>query len=69
MKRGRIWDIPGTVLGRSCLMWLAPAPHHFNPNSFPALKVVSQARPDHDKHLVHVTLDIKRDTLPPPAGP
>ncbi|HEX8187311.1 MAG TPA: POTRA domain-containing protein [Pyrinomonadaceae bacterium] len=39
-------------------------------NALPALKVVSQARPDHDKHLVHVTLDIKRDTLPPPpSGP
>jgi outer membrane protein insertion porin family len=36
---------------------------------FPALKVVSQAKPDHDKHLVHVTLDIKRDTTPPMAKP
>jgi outer membrane protein insertion porin family len=38
-------------------------------NSFPALKVVSQARPDHDKRLVHVTLNIKRDTTPPMAKP
>ncbi len=38
-------------------------------NPLPALKVVSQARPDHDKHLVHVTLDIKRDTTLPMAKP
>lgn len=38
-------------------------------NSFPALKVVSQARPDHDKRVVHVTLDIKRDTTVPMAKP
>ena len=38
-------------------------------NALPPLKVVSQARPDHDKHLVHVTLDIKRDTTPPMAKP
>jgi outer membrane protein assembly factor BamA len=38
-------------------------------NPLPALKVVSQARPDHDKRLVHVTLDIKRDTTPPMAKP
>jgi outer membrane protein assembly factor BamA len=38
-------------------------------NPLPALKVVSQARPDHDKHIVHVTLDIKRDTAPPMAKP
>jgi outer membrane protein insertion porin family len=38
-------------------------------NPFPALKVVSQARPDHDKHIVNVTLDIKRDTAPPMAKP
>jgi outer membrane protein assembly factor BamA len=39
-------------------------------NPMPALKVVSQAKPDHDKRLVHVTLNIKRDTAPtPPAGP
>lgn len=38
-------------------------------NPMPALKVVSQAKPDHDKHLVHVTLDIKRDTTPPMAKP
>jgi outer membrane protein insertion porin family len=37
-------------------------------NPMPALKVVSQAQPDHDKHLVNVTLDIKRDTLPPPPA-
>jgi outer membrane protein assembly factor BamA len=38
-------------------------------NAMPALKVVSQAKPDHDKRLVHVTLNIKRDTAPPPATP
>ena len=38
-------------------------------NPLPAFKVVSQARPDHDKHLVHVTLDIKRDTTVPMAKP
>ena len=38
-------------------------------NPFPALKVVSQAKADHDKRLVHVTLDIKRDTTPPMAKP
>lgn len=38
-------------------------------NPLPALKVVSQATPDHDKHLVHVTLNIKRDTTPPMAKP
>jgi outer membrane protein insertion porin family len=38
-------------------------------NPFPALKVVSQAKPDHDKRLVHVTLDIKRDAAPTPPKP
>ena len=38
-------------------------------NPFPALKVVSKAAPDHDKRVVHVTLDIKRDTAPPMAKP
>jgi outer membrane protein assembly factor BamA len=38
-------------------------------NPLPALKVSSQAKPDRDKHLVHVTLDIKRDTTPPMAKP
>jgi outer membrane protein insertion porin family len=38
-------------------------------NPLPALKVVSQARPDRDKHLVNVTLDIKPDTTPPMAKP
>lgn len=38
-------------------------------NPLPALKVVSQAKPDHDKHLVHVTLNIKRDATPPLAKP
>lgn len=38
-------------------------------NPLPPLKVVSQTKADHDKRLVHVTLDIKRDTLPPPATP
>lgn len=38
-------------------------------NPLPPLKVVSQARPDHDKHLVNVTLDFKRDTTPPMAKP
>lgn len=38
-------------------------------NTLPPLKVVSQARPDHDKHLVHITLDIKRDTTLPMAKP
>jgi Surface antigen variable number repeat len=38
-------------------------------NPLPPFKVVSQARPDHDKHLVHVTLDIKRDTTLPMAKP
>jgi outer membrane protein insertion porin family len=38
-------------------------------NPFPALKVVSQANPDHDKHIVNVTLNIKRDAVPPPATP
>src|SRR5215203_2338123 len=31
-------------------------------NPLPPFKVASQARPDHDKHLVHVALEIKRDT-------
>jgi outer membrane protein insertion porin family len=34
-------------------------------NAMPALKVVSQAKPDHDKLLVHVTLNIKRDAAAP----
>ena len=34
-------------------------------NPFPALKVVSKATPDHDKRLVHVTLNIKREAAPP----
>ena len=38
-------------------------------NPLPPFKVVSQAKPDHDKRLVHVTLDIKRDTTPPMAKP
>ena len=38
-------------------------------NPLPALKVVSQAKADHDKHIVNVTLDIKRDTAPPMAKP
>jgi outer membrane protein insertion porin family len=38
-------------------------------NPMPALKVVSQARPDHDRRLVHVTLNVKRDTTPPMAKP
>lgn len=38
-------------------------------NALPALKVSSQTRADHDKRLVHVTLNIKRDTLPPNAKP
>ena len=39
-------------------------------NAMPALKVVSQAKPDHDKRLVHVTLNIKRDAAPtPPPTP
>ena len=38
-------------------------------NALPALKVVSQTKVDHDKHLVHVTLNIKRETLPPPPKP
>jgi outer membrane protein assembly factor BamA len=38
-------------------------------NPMPALKVVSQAKPDHDKHIVNVTLDIKRDTTVPLAKP
>jgi outer membrane protein insertion porin family len=37
--------------------------------AFPALKVVSKATPDHDKRVVHVTLDIKRDTAQPMAKP
>ncbi|HEX7314162.1 MAG TPA: POTRA domain-containing protein [Pyrinomonadaceae bacterium] len=37
-------------------------------NAFPALKVVSQTKADHDKRLVHVTLNIKRDTAPPPPA-
>ncbi|HWS88974.1 MAG TPA: POTRA domain-containing protein [Pyrinomonadaceae bacterium] len=38
-------------------------------NALPPLKVVSHVKPDHDKRLVHVTLDIKRDTTPPMAKP
>jgi hypothetical protein len=38
-------------------------------NPLPALKVVSKVTPDHDQHLVHVTLDIKRDTTVPLAKP
>jgi outer membrane protein insertion porin family len=38
-------------------------------NPFPALKVVSKATADHDKHVVHVALDVKRDTAPPMAKP
>ena len=38
-------------------------------NPFPALKVFSKATPDHDKRIVHVTLDIKRDAAVPPAKP
>jgi len=37
-------------------------------NPLPALKVTSQATADHDKHLVNVTLNIKRDTTPPPPA-
>jgi len=37
--------------------------------AFPALKVVSKAAPDHDKRVVHVTLEIKRDTTVPMAKP
>jgi outer membrane protein insertion porin family len=36
---------------------------------FPALKVVSKTTPDHDKRIVHVTLDIKRDTTVPLVKP
>lgn len=38
-------------------------------NPLPPLKVVSQATPDHDKHLVNVTLNIKPDTTVQPAKP
>jgi len=38
-------------------------------NPLPALKVVSQVKPDPDTHLVNVTLDIKPDTTPPMAKP
>jgi outer membrane protein assembly factor BamA len=38
-------------------------------NPMPALKVVSQAKPDDEKHLVNVTLNIKQDTTAPPAKP
>jgi outer membrane protein insertion porin family len=38
-------------------------------NPMPALKVVSQVTPDHEKHLVNVTLNIKQDTTAPPAKP
>lgn len=34
-------------------------------NPLPALKVVSQAAADHDKHIVNVTLNIKREAVPP----
>jgi len=38
-------------------------------NPLPPFKVASQTKPDHDKHLVHVALEIKRDTTPPMAKP
>ena len=38
-------------------------------NPMPALKVASQVTPDHEKHLVNVTLNIKQDTTAPPAKP
>ena len=38
-------------------------------NPMPALKVVFQAKPDDEKHLVNVTLNIKQDTTAPAAKP
>ncbi|MBV9923555.1 MAG: hypothetical protein JOZ96_00835 [Acidobacteria bacterium] len=38
-------------------------------NPMPALKVVFQAKPDREKHLVDVTLNVKQDTAPPMAKP